>query len=834
MEATSSLNGVLTITLLSDACFFQPSSRHVLVDAETCADELGLPMIPGKTLHGLLRDTWLSCVEAMSDGTDTGYALLGQPQAHDDTQPGILRIGRALMPEPIRDRVRWATMRRDNPLPGEAVRTAFFWTRTGTAVNAATGAPRTDTLRGVRVVPAGTVLHAPIQSSRLLKPEERDLLCLLANLTRHGGIERNRGLGHLLLAVSWNDEGKTPESEPTGGMEELASDAEGAAQGDARELLHYRMTLTAPCILHGDDLDPNSCKTLDYLTGSTVRGAVARALDAMAGRAPEGSEERMRIETALRRIIADEEAEFLNAYFESFDARRPIPTPITWRREKSIGLSDKDANPYDKAAVFTEDADEPEEQTEPLKTRYITPDHGTLVPTGGEGWSRIAMETHQTRYRERGVPQPGKSTVYVYEAIRPGEVLRGAVRVPPDLVETVAAALEGGELRLGRSARAHYGGAPRVTVVAAAPNDEADRPWPVQKGERFEIVLTSPALLRHPLTGQHDPSYLGCAVQKRFHDAATVATCVLKSMEDGDGSSGDAASDAPLAVFVKGATARGYVRQWRTELPRLPAAAAGSVVVLEADRDLTGDELATLCAEPLGERTADGYGRFIAREMRRDLSLTLPSGESEEPPEPTEAADATLVAAQKRLYRSVLRGLLVNEVLRRKQEADLPTPRITPSLLHRFRGALRSEDWPETFRGWFAASLVDPKRLRPTAYEAAKRVRLQPLNDAPEDRGVRKPLTETLRQAAAPDWVPPIPIEKGGDWRNYALLPLAQAEREWNNARRELREFFLDRLLGALAKRSAREAEEAAEAERATAAGSAARDGSRASSREEG
>jgi CRISPR-associated protein Csx10 len=619
----------------------------------------------------------------------------------------------------------------------------------------------------------------------------------------------------LQIAVSWTDDGETSQPEPTGGMEKWASDTEEAAGGDARELLHYRMTLTAPCVLHGDDLDPNSCRTLDYLPGSTVRGAMARALEAMAARAPEGSGERARAEMALRRIIAGEEAEFLNAYFETSDARRPLPTPITWRRMKDIKLEDHKADPYDAASVFTGDAGEPEGQTEPLKTRYVTPDDGALVPLGGEGWSRIGMETHQTRYRERGVPQPGKSTVYVYEAIRPGEALRGAVRVPPDLAETVAAALEGGGLRLGRSARAHYGGAPRVTVVAAAPNDEADRPLPVsvRKGERFEIVLTSPALLRHPLTGQHDPSCLYDAAQERFRGAATVATCVLKFMSDGDGSGGGA-FDAPPAAFVKGTTARGYVRQWRTELPRLPAAAAGSVVVLKADRDLTGNELAALCAEPLGERTADGYGRFIAENMRDGLSLT-PPGETEGPSEPNDETDSTMVAAQKRLYRNVLRRLLVEEALRRMQEAVLLKPRITPSLLHRFRGALRSDSWPETFKGWFAASPADPNRLRPTAYEAAKRVRIQPLNDTPEDRDARKPkpLTEMLRQAASSDWIPPIPIDKGGEWRSYALLPIAQAEQEWNNARRELRTFFLDRLLGALAKRAAQEAEMATRAE---------------------
>lgn len=51
---------VLHIELLSDATFGRGEGSAGEVDTEVEHDEFGIPFIGGKTVRGLLRDTWLS------------------------------------------------------------------------------------------------------------------------------------------------------------------------------------------------------------------------------------------------------------------------------------------------------------------------------------------------------------------------------------------------------------------------------------------------------------------------------------------------------------------------------------------------------------------------------------------------------------------------------------------------------------------------------------------------------------------------------------------------------------------------------------------------------
>lgn len=55
----------------------------------------------------------------------------------------------------------------------------------------------------------------------------------------------------------------------------------------------------------------------------------------------------------------------------------------------------------------------------------------------------------------------------------------------------------------------------------------------------------------------------------------------------------------------------GFNRKWGLELPQTLAVSAGSVLVFEATQTLTPEELLTLEHEGLGDRKAEGFGRFM-------------------------------------------------------------------------------------------------------------------------------------------------------------------------------------------------------------------------------
>ena len=772
----------LTIELLSDTCFSMPAAGTSTVDSEASADNLGLPHIPGKTLHGLLRDTWLSLPEEMDppdrDGHRLGHRLLGAQFSHGDL--GILRIGDALTHPDVRTAIRWATHREGTTrVPASAVQEAFYGRRTLTRVDRETGAPATDTLRVVRVVPAGTRLYAPITTREDLTAREREMLDLLLGLTRHAGLDRNRGLGHVRLSLRWDGKPSFP------ALKEQAATSAGETV-----FLHYRLTLTAPCIFRSQDRDPHSCSTLPYVPGTALRGALAEELKRQ--QSPDAE---------IEAIVASQEVRFLNAYIEAGD-ERSLPVPITWRRVKSplCGDDDVNARTHDALfALFNETAGLPELQQAPVNASFAAADPDST----GYFSQKVAtvLETHQARNRARGVSVKDETTVFVYQALKPGQGFRGCIAVTgsPDLqqrrIEQISRILQRTSLWMGRSARSGYGGAPTVEILGVenAEVPEGYRPVEIRAGRVFEVCLTAPAVLRDPLTGQHDPWQLKAALTKHFEQIADVAK-----------------------VCVKAGVLRSYSRLWRTEMSRTPCVAAGSVALLRAKRPISAGDAEAIQSIALGERVSEGCGCFVIRPLDGEM-LKIKDARVEETQEPLRAEGALLSAdlllAQRRLYDCQLRRLAGDQALIRANAADLR--KISPSTLQRMRSPLRDDaTWQQTYADWFENGR---HALRPTALSDLRKVRLKHDED---DNFPYVWLADLLTAAADPGWLPPLRDEAGikdeaGSYENwehgayhslknaYRLIPDPKAQELWRAAKAAVGRLYLDTLLARLSRNAA-------------------------------
>ncbi len=193
----------LHVELLSDTTFGRGEGTAGIVDTEVEHDDLGLPFIGGKTIRGLLRDSWLSMCDG--DGFSSLRAnagrILGRSGSLD--QGCRLRIADARLPEPIRHAVRAAVERDEKPLSPDTILAAFTSIRCQTAEDRQTGAPAATTLRASRVVLRGFVFHSCLSWLDGYRPDAADLrvLALCALATRHGGLLRNRGRGHLRLTL---------------------------------------------------------------------------------------------------------------------------------------------------------------------------------------------------------------------------------------------------------------------------------------------------------------------------------------------------------------------------------------------------------------------------------------------------------------------------------------------------------------------------------------------------------------------------------------------------------------------------------------------------------
>lgn len=200
-SATPPAPRTLLIELLSDTTFGRGEGTAGVVDVEVEHDAYGMPYIGGKSIRGLLRDSWLSMEAHFAELREAAARVLGHSQAFDDVCR--LRVSDAALPRDLRDVVRQAVERTESPISPSAMLEAFTTVRHQTAEDRATGAPDTTTLRSSRVVLRGFVFESKLAWLDGYAPTTADcqVLALCALSCRHGGLLRNRGRGHLRVTL---------------------------------------------------------------------------------------------------------------------------------------------------------------------------------------------------------------------------------------------------------------------------------------------------------------------------------------------------------------------------------------------------------------------------------------------------------------------------------------------------------------------------------------------------------------------------------------------------------------------------------------------------------
>jgi hypothetical protein len=634
----------LTIQTQSDTCFSEPRADDPTLHIDISHERSGLPLLSAKTIIGLLRDTYESARASLDPTGTLGSALLGEAKSHDLSAKLVFSEG--FLPEALRT---WIATQNLSP---RVVREAFTVRRTTTAEDRKIEAPKQDTLRVARVLPKGTTFTAQITALAPLSPEEKDLLDLLVCLTRHGGLRRNRGMGHLTMRLE-----ESPEASRIGEKETML----------LAGLLPLTLTLNAPCLISTRAPDENSRATRPYLSGAAIRGSIVGTLQRLAN-----------IPESVVAEIAAGNIRFLPAYPVTKNGRA-LPIPKTWWRERT-SAPDQEAEQGD-ALVTT-----PTGKTTAMESAFV--DSKGVAPVVS-----VRARTHQSRIRSIGNTRAEESTVYVYESLAAGQTFQGAIdltHASPEARQALALALTS-PLTLGRAARSGYGGNPTVEwgepqkVEPGVPT-----PTPLAQGERFVLQFTAEALFRDSLTGTLDPSAVTEAVESRFAGHARIQE-----------------------QFLFHAELQGYNRLWQQALPSASVIAAGSRIILEATQALSADMLHTLMIRPLGERVGEGLGTFALLPYPKGRTFIVETEDKTMVQEAVLEGEAMLLleTAQRRLYQKRLRRDLAVEARQRATEQSrLPST----SLLHRLRMPLRNpETWQNTWREWLgdsAGALAKPAR----------------------------------------------------------------------------------------------------------------------------
>ncbi len=173
------------------------------LDAVTHRDSSGLPVLPGRSVKGLLRDA-VAHAAALGwyGGADPSHALFGwRPLKEGDKRPegtvaaGSVRTSDATLPGDLAEYLAGSEKAREL-IPG------LFRSHFGTAVDARSGTALEKSLRGMEVI-VPLQLRADIApiSGHPVPDDWRDLVRTALPLLRCLGAHRNRGLGRVRVSL---------------------------------------------------------------------------------------------------------------------------------------------------------------------------------------------------------------------------------------------------------------------------------------------------------------------------------------------------------------------------------------------------------------------------------------------------------------------------------------------------------------------------------------------------------------------------------------------------------------------------------------------------------
>jgi len=752
----------IRMELLSDTTFGRGEGTAGQVDVEVDHDELGIPFVNGKTIRSLLRDTWLTMQPQFPDLQSAARRVFGPHAELDET--GILRIGRASIGAEDREWIKAAVERKTQPVPADAILSGFTDIRSQTSEDRETGAPQRATLRSMRVVIRGLDLSAELRW--LDTPTADDVRCLALALlgTRHAGLSRNRGRGHVRFGFGGSDTARLTAEYALGessfsAFKSAASEIHHAVpevpkpEANPSKLqvwyVPYRLALNSPAVVTGLTHDPNTVATLCYIPGSMLRGALARAI---------GNPDRDEAARAeFQSLVLGGNVAWLNAY-PNHDNSRTLPAPPGLRRDKQqpgaandpwdvFDLAVYDGRPGPTHELETDDGELhwPEESLAGLGESFVT-----LGSSGYRLSPDVSGRVHQQRDRERGCSwtdtsqrdEKPRGTLFAVESLDAGQTFQGAIQIRAgsdserDAILKRIESLLGGNVLLGRSRRAEYGGDARITFCFD-PNRR--REWPricwrgvINAGQLFRVQLVSPCLIRNQDTGQFDPAALADVIVEKLKGRAAVK-CVRAGFE----------------------TVGGFNRKWRLELPQVLAVATGSTVVLQATDTISLSEIESLENAGLGERRTEGFGRIVFLEHSEHGQSKLRK------PDP-DRTTPVLSSAPPKLIQQLQQRLALAALERAVQDvaSDIANPAIRPpsnSLIGRLRELLRDqsdagcEQAVANLRVWLKDS-DEKKRLKKPAMDKLDRCRVGSTSQANRDRNPS--LTRWLGEVIESDPVP--------------------------------------------------------------------------------
>ncbi|HMV85111.1 MAG TPA: hypothetical protein PKC13_27515 [Blastocatellia bacterium] len=434
----------------------------------------------------------------------------------------------------------------------------------------------------------------------------------------------------------------------------------------------YQIKLREPMLVTSLSGDPNSATSFDYLPGSVLRGFFI-------GKYLQQHSVDLSVDTAARRLFFSGETCWLNAYPLDRLSNRCLPTPLSLNRIK--GIDEKEI--YD-LAVDPQKGEDVQWTKVSSSFCQFANDHVRLT----EPERQVNVHTARTRRYGRAVADEKKlcrqnkgdvrGAVYRYDALAAGQFFEGVVLCRNDDVAEIKKLLNG-KAQLGKSQNAGYGHATIENV--SEPNSWSEYPLPNFLSSSNEndslssqliITLLSDVLLRDVKTGQYvvEAEAVRSWLQNQLGGSLTLTRAFLGQ-----------------EIFG------GFNRKWGLPLPQTQAITAGSVFVYQA-ANISQKKLCELLEKGIGERRAEGFGRFAVNWQTKDK---LKVDEEKYPKVSSVTLNGDEAKLAEKVAERILRQRLEQRVaatgLKFKVTASTPNAPmpVSKSQLSRLRGLVQEE-----------------------------------------------------------------------------------------------------------------------------------------------
>jgi CRISPR-associated protein Csx10 len=417
--------------------------------------------------------------------------------------------------------------------------------------------------------------------------------------------------------------------------------------------------------------DPNSDVSYPYIPGSMIRGALISRYLKLPGK--QGID--IVADETSRRLFFDGTTRYLNAYINSHEGQRSLPTLLSWRKEKGKEFKDtKDKiDVYDLSVSKDDDLQSPKSLNEPFwvedgkNIRLYSVDRRINIHNlrdrrkGRSASDKLDPTTRQVIEERDG-------EIFRYDAIDVGQTFQGAIIYDEVDEKTIQDLLNISDIWLGGSRSAGYGHVKISDIKINNSWSEIKTSPEKRTSDNLTITLLSDLILRDD-----------CGQYAAIPPTQLIAEFLGKQSEELE------ELDKSLnqyKTYMDSVFVGGFNRKWGLPLPQVLAVKAGSVFVYEGVA-ITAEQICQLETTGIGERRAEGFGRVAVNWRVENSQFTARKPEPKKylPRNQPQLKESHNLAHQmaERILRQKLEELLLDKV----EEFKLNPNRMTNSQLSR-------------------------------------------------------------------------------------------------------------------------------------------------------